>query len=107
MSTTEDRILYPPADSALAVAPHRVLSAERMGLAQAERRLTKARRRNDRLVDQLDFNERLIATYQGSIRRWSAAHAAMAASRHRWQTATWVTVVLALGYVLVYTHVGR
>lgn len=107
MSTTEDRLVLPPVDTSVALVPQRVVSAERVALKREHKRAEKARRAHDRLVNERDIDQRIIAGLESSIRRWSALHAAAEASRHRWQLATWVTVVLALGYVLVYTHVGR
>lgn len=52
-------------------------------------------------------DRRIIATQAESIRRWAARHAAAEARLRRWQAAWGVTLVLALGYVLVYSQIGR
>lgn len=103
MSLTEDRVILPPSDAALALAPHRVISAERVALARAHRRAEKAGRKLERLVGERDIDQRLLAAQAESIRRWAALHAATEARLRRWQLGWAVTFVLALGYVLVYT----
>lgn len=107
MTSSEDRIIYPPADALVALTPHRVFSAERVGLQQAEKRLKKAKRENDHMADERGTDRRIIVTQDAQIRRWAALHAHTEARLRRWQAAWGVTFVLALGYVLVYTQIGH
>jgi hypothetical protein len=106
MHTGEDRIVLPAVDTSVALVPQRVISAERLGLKQAERRARRAREESARLVGERTVDRRIIAALEGSVRGWAAAHAASEARLRRWQLAFAVLLVLALGYVLVYTHIG-
>ncbi len=105
--SSEDRIIYPPADALVALTPHRVLSAERIGLQQAEKRLKKARRENEHMADERGTDRRIIVTQDAQIRRWAALHAAAEERARRWQMACAVIVLLALIYVLLFVATGH
>lgn len=106
MVTIEDRLVLAATDTSVALVPQRVVSAERLALKQSDRRARRAREESARLTGERDIDARIIATQAESIRRWAALHAASEARLRRWQLATAVIVVLALGYVLIYLHLG-
>lgn len=107
MSPGQDTILFPPADTTVALTPQRVISVERLAAQREHKRARKAQAALARVVGERDIDQRIMDTQAESIRRWGALHAAAEARVRRWQMTWAVTIVLALGYVLLFVATGH
>ena len=110
MTTTDDRIILPPADSRIAQAPYRVVSVERLALRREQQRRRAATTRAGDLSADVAWLERQAGVYERRIARLRADNRRLTAARRRAELealAAWVAAIAVLLVLLGWAWVGR